>query len=809
MARAGGIPLPTITDDRALGSADIQRSLRFNRGDSPYLSRALGSPTSDDKASVSVWLKRTDISTDNSFFDNYQGTNDRLTISLLSSTDGDALSVYQRDSSGIVCLLTTTQVFRDPSAWYHILVAFDTTQSTEADRVKIYVNGTQITSFSSSTYFSQNHNLRAGSGYTTNVGRYGAGSNYFGGYMAEFNYIDGQQLSPTDVGFTDSQTGIWMPKRYEGSYGNNGFRLDFSDNSSTAALGIDKSPNGNDFTTNNFSVSAGAGNDSVEDTPTNNFPTFNPLCENNDHTYSEGNLKVTYAANNQSGNVTTMSSPKTGKWYWEVRALDNYLFIGVTANTYLGTGNIITATNTGGSTVAYYSSGDKYVGGSSSTYNNQSYTNGDLIGVALDMDNGQVTFYKNNTSQGVIPLVSTEGHLAIGSVGTGQALSMSINFGQQAFSYTPPTGFKKLCSANLSPNVPSIVRPQRHFDTLLYTPSGGGTHYGGLEFTPDLVWFKSRTQLYNPYFLDVVRGTGQKALSPATDDQEGSDTTAITSFDRGGFTLPISGINDSGSGTNGVVAWCWKAGGAAVSNTDGDITSSVSVNEEAGFSIATYTGSTASGALTVGHGLGKKPAWVMIKRRDDTGEWIVGHQGLATNAFANNKFLKLDASNSTFTNSLVFGAEPTTTVTQIVTNGAGGAANLTSSGTYVMYSWAEIPGFSKFGSYKGNGSSTDGTFVHLGFRPAWVMIKCFSTSDHWNISDAKRGNFNEIDEALYANNNQVEGWNGSLDKMDFLSNGFKIRKNNSQTNASGATYIYMAFAEQPNTTPFGTFSEAR
>ena len=248
MARAGGIPLPTITDDRALGAADIQRSLRFNRGDSPYLSRALGSPTSDDKASVSVWLKRTDVSTDNSFFDNYQGTNDRLTISLVSSTDGDALGVYQRDSSGIVCNLLTTQKFRDPASWYHILVAFDTTQSTEADRVKIYVNGTQVTSFSSSTYFSQNHNLRAGSGYTTNVGRYGAGSNYFGGYMAEFNYIDGQQLSPTDVGFTDSQTGMWMPRRYEGTYGNNGFYLDFSDNSSTAALGIDKSPNGNDFT---------------------------------------------------------------------------------------------------------------------------------------------------------------------------------------------------------------------------------------------------------------------------------------------------------------------------------------------------------------------------------------------------------------------------------------------------------------------------------------------------------------------------------------------------------------------------------
>ena len=806
MARIGGAPLPTITDDSALGGAVIEKSLRFNDDDSSYLNRTPSSASNRKTFTFSCWAKRGNIGGSNKHIFAIQiDSSNQFVIRFVNT---DKLQIYDYQSASHQLIFTTDVLYRDVSAWYHIVLAIDTTQSTNTDRFKLYVNGSQVTDFGTATYPSQNHDTLVNTTNAHDIGQKNSAL-YFDGYLAEFHFVDGYQYDPSYFGFTDPVTSIWMPKRYEGSYGNNGFRLDFSDNSSTAALGIDKSPNGNDFTTNNFSVSAGAGNDSVEDTPTNNFPTFNPLCENNDHTYSEGNLKVTYAANNQSGNVTTMSSPKTGKWYWEVRALDNYLFIGVTANTYLGTGNIITATNTGGSTVAYYSSGDKYVGGSSSTYNNQSYTNGDLIGVALDMDNGQVTFYKNNTSQGVIPLVSTEGHLAIGSVGTGQALSMSINFGQQAFSYTPPTGFKKLCSANLSPNVPSIVRPQRHFDTLLYTPSGGGTHYGGLEFTPDLVWFKSRTQLYNPYFLDVVRGTGQKALSPATDDQEGSDTTAITSFDRGGFTLPISGINDSGSGTNGVVAWCWKAGGAAVSNTDGDITSSVSVNEEAGFSIATYTGSTASGALTVGHGLGKKPAWVMIKRRDDTGEWIVGHQGLATNAFANNKFLKLDASNSTFTNSLVFGAEPTTTVTQIVTDGNAGAANLTSSGTYVMYSWAEIPGFSKFGSYKGNGSSTDGTFVHLGFRPAWVMIKCFSTSDHWNISDAKRGNFNEIDEALYANNNQVEGWNGSLDKMDFLSNGFKIRKNNSQTNASGATYIYMAFAEQPNTTPFGTFSEAR
>ena len=243
-----------------------------------------------------------------------------------------------------------------------------------------------------------------------------------------------------------------------------------------------------------------------------------------------------------------------------------------------------------------------------------------------------------------------------------------------------------------------------------------------------------------------------------------------------------------------------------MSNTDGDITSSVSVNEEAGFSIATYTGSTASGALTVGHGLGKKPAWVIIKRRDDTGDWIIGHQGLATNAFANNKFVKFD-NQSVYTNSLVWGAEPTTTVTQIVTNGAGGASNLTSSGTYVMYSWAEIPGYSAFGSYTGNGNS-DGTYVHLGFRPAWVLIDNYGAGGfNWVLQDNKRSPSNLCDNKLNPDSNAVE--QTDADKLDMLSSGFKPRVSDAGINAGGSSYIYMAFAEQPGGTSFDTFPNAR
>ena len=399
MVRA--VALPTITDDSALGGAVIERSLRFNRSDSAYLSRALGSPTSDTKASVSVWLKRTAVSTDNSFFDNYQGTNDRLTISLLSSTDGDALSVYQRDSSGIVCLLTTSQKFRDPSAWYHILVAFDTTQGTAADRVKIYVNGTQVTSFSSSTYFSQNHNLRAGSGYTTNVGRYGAGSNYFGGYLAEFNYIDGQQVSPTDVGFTDGQTGIWMPRRYEETYVNNGFRLDFDDNSSTSALGIDSSPNGNDLTVANISVSAGAGNDSLEDTPSNNFCTLNSVNQDSNTTLSEGNLKAAGSSSTAySFHTQGTIAQSSGKWYYEVEYTANgggtnsdLPAIGWARTTLRPTDN-----PTGGGGLCYRPARGDYIDLAGNNPTSKPTTSlGNVVQVAIDFDAGKIWFGNGGT----------------------------------------------------------------------------------------------------------------------------------------------------------------------------------------------------------------------------------------------------------------------------------------------------------------------------------------------------------------------------------------------------------------------------
>ena len=259
MARAGGAPLPTITDDRALGAADIQRSLRFNRGDSAYITRTVGTTGNQRTWTVSFWAKFCDPNYSNSqrFWSNESGdgNGDIFKIEFYGGTDqARQIGFIDNNHAGSGIRFTTARGFRD-NAWYHIMMAVDTTQATDTNRVKIYVNGDQLSNWLSGS----EHNHPPNQNYDTIVNESGevnswgrsfafgsSTANYFDGYLTEINFIDGQQLSPTDVGFTDPVTGIWMPKRYEGTYGTNGYRLDFLDNSSTAALGIDKSPNGND-----------------------------------------------------------------------------------------------------------------------------------------------------------------------------------------------------------------------------------------------------------------------------------------------------------------------------------------------------------------------------------------------------------------------------------------------------------------------------------------------------------------------------------------------------------------------------------
>ena len=301
----------------------------------------------------------------------------------------------------------------------------------------------------------------------------------------------------------------------------------------------------------------------------------------------------------------------------------------------------------------------------------------------------------------------------------------------------------------------------------------------------------------NHHLYDSVRGAAKSIFANTDDDEQTSDTDRLSSFTIDGFTLGDN-YRVNGSGKT-FVAWCWKAGGAAVSNSDGAITSSVSVNDEAGFSIVSYSGNGNSTA-TIGHGLSKAPKWIMTKCRstDTQANWVLWHEGLS-----DDKNVFLDQNNGEVTPSYGHITDPSSTLIN-VEKGSGNQTNA-SGQTYISYCWSEVPGYSKFGKYTGNGSS-DGVFIHLGFRTRWFMWKITSSSGGWGLIDTARDTYNVSGKQLGPDDNDPEA---SYTVLDITSTGIKMRNTFGDTNVSNGTFIYMAFAEQPDTTPFATFPNAR
>ena len=812
------LPKPhIITPDSALGGIQLERSLRFNSGDSTYLERTPSSAGNRKTNTLSFWVKL-----------GQTGLSDSGTVASCNSSNSDSnnISVVIRDTSVRIVgyynnFRITNAILRDPTSWYHIVLAIDTTQASADNRIKIYVNGVQETSFSTSGNVSQNDNLGFAQASTTRVGSRSNDGNgsYFDGYLTEVNFIDGQAYDPSYFGFTDAQTGQWRPKKYGGTYGTTGYHLDFSDNSSTAALGIDKSGNSNNFTPNNFSVTAGVTNDSMIDTPTNNWCVWNGLTDVSDITLSDGNLKAVSGADSWPAIFGT-HGVSSGKWYYEAVGADNTRWgLGWSTEEFKsGTSNTFSVGH-----FAY--SQDPltlYQDGSNVAINGTpAFTTGNVLQIATDIDAGKTWFGINNTwvnaSNGSAgdPAAGTNPTITFSEKGQKHYPKMinnlgnvSVNFGQQGFTYTPPDGFQALNSKTLATvgvgatnnNAAGVVRPQRHFGIVTWTGNDSSQTIDGLEFTPDFVWIKAIRSGENHVLTDVIRGAGIRLQSNTT-AAESDRSSEFTAFVRGGFTIAGTHNEINGGGVN-MVAWCWKAGGTAVTNTVGNISAQVSANDEAGFSIITYTGDgNTSGNVGTGLRSTQPLAMAIVKRRDDTSDWHVGHiaSGQSSN-FAYHTDLN--------DNGTLSGSSPYHMGTQNYTNGDRlylAEGGLTSSATYVAYVWQERPGYSKFGSYTGNGS-TDGPFVFTGFRPAFILWKPTTQgATDWVLMDSTRDTFNPLDTYLLANSS---GPGGTLVIMDFLSNGFKLRQV-SGNNESGQTIIFMAFAERPSGTMFGLDANAR
>ena len=562
----------------------------------------------------------------------------------------------------------------------------------------------------------------------------------------------------------------------------------------------------------------------VPDTCKNNFATLNSafgVGRVDQQTFSNGSLRVVSSATSGSDTTAPSTMAIKGKIYCEFALTDDGLgaYVGVMRyNTALTTNGI----DTTGSTDCWLIRGDNEHkangdGGSGASYGTGTWSTGDIIMMAVDIDNTSIWFGKNgtwyasgdpaaNSNAAYTNLPSTDDLLTMcGDNYSSETPTIDVNFGQNPtfggtktagtytdangkglFKYQPPAGYLALCEDNLP--TPAIADPGEHFKCVLWTGDGNtGRSITGVGFKPDLVWVKSRTSTVQHYFVDVIRGVGN-SLAPNTNAAETSATTQLLSFDDNGFSIGGSG-GWNGSGNN-YVAWCWKAGGESVLNESGSIDSQVSVNQTAGFSIVSYTGTGAN--ATVGHGLGKTPNIVLCKTRPDVTNWSFNGNfgGLV---YGTNKMMLQTTGGIVSDTNEVMSANATTFSigNSTATNGAADAM--------IAYCWTEIEGYSKFGSYTGSGLSSDddGAYVYCGFKPAFLMIKRTDNSGEWWMYDSSRGPTNPIPRMLLANDDGDENEDSASYLLDFLSNGFKWRAGLAAANGSGNSYIFMAFAESP------------
>tara|TARA_A100001015_G_scaffold102253_1_gene113598 strand:- start:832 stop:3333 length:2502 start_codon:yes stop_codon:yes gene_type:complete len=805
----------------------VSTSARFSDSGNKYLQRTDSTtPTSTQKFTFSCWIKNWSINSGDTIFGSDKGTSGGPgDAAWIQFTTNRAINIYNITSASYNLQWTSTPVYRDVSAWYHFVIRIDTTQGSADDRVRFYVNGTQQAG-SYSTTVGQNNNVA----FNNAAGKFRiAGLGYANGYegdfyLADVHHCDGQSYAPTE--FAETKNGVWIPKNASVSYGNTGYRLQFKNSTvggtsgSASTIGADTSGNTHHFDDYNISASDCA----MPDSPENNFCTLNPLNTNDSRgeaSFSEGNLRITSTSSNRGFSTGTFKL--TGKHYFEVYyKADNSGFIGI---------NDIN-NNAGGSTSGqsiHVLDGTVRIDGTAGS-SVTSFSTGDVIGVEVDVDAKSIQFFKNGSSvSNNTYSTDAEYFPFIYDSSGGRAMDLIVNFGQDAtfagnktsgsddasdsagqgiFYETPSSGFLALCTSNLpeptiGPN--SDTQADDHFKTVIYSGSNSSqTITTGLQ--PDWIWIKVRSLTGYHNITDTSRGITRELFTNTTDDEENTGRVASTSST--GFTLADSAYGYTNENGQTFVSWNWHANGGTTTTNDasstsvGNIDSVYQANTTAGFSIVTYTGNgTNNTDLGIAHGLGVTPKMVWVKNRSSGTiggygtHWQVYNSNLSASATYGIKNILLNTDGAESEKSDYIKTTSSTTFT-IRSDASDGVGRVNKNGdNYIAYVFAEVVGYSKLGSYLGNGNA-DGAFVFTGFRPAWIIVKRTDTADNWAIYDSVRDTFNVRDSYLYADSSAAEA-TYSTAIVDFLSNGFKWRGAVNFGNHSSGTYIYMAFAEAP------------
>lgn len=780
--------------NRTLGAYGIKQAALLGGTTADFLSITFANPaTSRKTGSLSIWELNPDTSAGGALF--ASGTT--------TTSDSDFFSIEYASlkinmTTAVTNVQKTTAVYRDPTAFTHWLMTWDTTLAS--DQFQLYKNGVQVAVWDVDADVPQNTDLALFHTYAHNLGRRATGTASLDSVIAMVTGVDGQALLPSNFGKLDLSTGNWIAKKYTGTYGTNGFRLDFSN---VANLGEDSSGNGNDWTVNGTITQ-------VSSTPTDVSATWDRLAA---HTLS---------INLSNGNKTITSSAGavwvTGKDTLNARVDDMYVecaydSVGAGGSVQFGimptdVQNVAVSINpsdtANGGACVYADTG----GNLGHRYNS----------VLTDLGTpaaGQVfkMFFKPSTGDlwlgydttwfgggdpdlGTLPtftgLTDSAGYVVVYALHfSGSSPQLTARFADDEWMLSAPSSAKAITTNNL-PKVSNNV--YNHWKPVLYSGTNPTpTSVTGVGFQPDLVWIKSRTQTYHHYLYDAVRGVGIKGLYPSSTAIEGEpalEATGITSFDADGFTINEGGCNDPTGAPDNFVAWCANLPTVITSGWAGSPTivpTQERCNVPFGMSVVQGVYPLAGGVQTFPHSLGVKPGLIILKDLDNVTSWIVYHSSLGPTQYL---LFNTTASAYTGTSSTFWAdTEPTS---ELLTMGA----NIVNPGArFVAYIFAPSD-FIKIGSYTGNGN-TDGPFLNEGLSPVWSITKKSSSNlagSNWDIYDSVRDPYNVVNHNLQANTAAVEQTSG-FDAFDFTSVGSKGRSAGSFINEAAQTYVYMMIGQ--------------
>jgi hypothetical protein len=727
----------------------IENSCIFD-GASDYLEMTPGSSGDRKTYTFSFWCKRVVLGTTQYVFSILYDTNNIQWIALDSN---DRLGWNDLYGGSYDCQKNTNQRFRDTGSWYHFVVAVDCANTS----LKMYVNGEEVTDFVTDNDPSD-HPTMVNYTATHCIGRYvGYDLYYFNGYLAEFNFIDGQALTPDSFGQT--YNGVWVPKQYTVTYGTNGYYLDFSNASD---LGADANGS-NDWTENGITS-----DNQTTDSPTNNRSILNVLQCSTVAKIQDGALILSQTSTTAQWAAGTIQYPSSGVWAFEAIPSRNISdnIIGISTNDWTNA-NHLTSASVGQATgsMGYRNNGNFEDEGSAGAYGD-TYTTSDVIGVVVDSDNGTLTFYKNGVSQGTAKtgLTASDWFPTISSKNSDTA----VVFDEDSFTYTYGNA-KGLKAKNLPDPGSKYYQGNVAFDDITW--SGDDAYprdIGGLEFQPDIIWTKTRDQTYDHTFM-TSNMDATYYVEPSTNDMKAVKDDGIVAITSDGFTV---GDNDSvwvrlNSSSYTYIAWCWKK------------------DPNYGIDLVTYEGTGV--AHSIAHNLNAVPEAIWVKNLDATNSWLNYHVSVGeTKGYWFNS-VNAPAVTSAYWNDTA----PTSTHFTVGTNAAvNGNTN-----TIVACLFAPVEGFSKFGTYKSN-NSDDGPFIYCGFRPKLVILKNTSTNYAWMIVSDGHNEYNVADNS-FTIAGAIETVDSAAKQLDLLSNGFKCRDQSGSHNNSTNNISYMAFAECP------------